>query len=770
VWHVPSGETAGPALVHRGPVRAVAFSADSKLVATGSQDGVCRLWDVASGQPLGGAHHMGRVLSVAFRPDGKMLACGGEAPGKGLGLLQFPGQLHLRPVPAPLPGTPTQIALWTRVQTGFQLDSDQAVRRLDPAAWRAAREALTGPELLAVDDADAWHRREADECELTGQWFSALWHLDRLLQREPQQAQLLERAGQAHTALGHWQRAVDLLGKAIDRGVDGWQARRQRGLAYAQLGDAVRAEADLRAAVRLRPDHWLPRQDLGDFLAEKGDWAGAAEALAVKLSEAPATLQARYALLCRWRRDGEGHRRACAALVQTLGRLPRDPTSIPDAAAAAWALSLAPGAEVNPAETVGLTEQVIHGDALDSYPSARAVGASLFRAGRVPEAIDVFHKARTLNPQSPSTWLYLAMAYKLLGKEEQARRTLAEAATWIAQSRRKRDQPLGAGTVAGLGMLPWSSSGALLGGEPFKDSARAAPGLPAWNRLRWDERLGLLLVFQEAEQRVLGPGASEAFLVTALEVLRLLPNDAHAHHDLGIALYHKGDLRAAAAAFRRAADCDSKFTRAYALLGRTLEQLGELDQAIAAYGEAVRLQPKDARIHFLLGHALAAQGNLEATIASYRKAVELDSNFAEAHCNLGLCLVRKGDFAEALPLLQRGNQLGSRVPGWPHTSAAWVSECERLLKLQEQVEDVLRGKIKLEENARIDFAHLLLYKGRYVEAAGFYQELLRDRPELAQNLAAQERYNAACAASLAGCGRGKGAADAPTQARWRKQA
>src|SRR5262249_14759040 len=87
---------------------------------------------------------------------------------------------------------------------------------------------------------------------------------------------------------------------------------------------------------------------------------------------------------------------------------------------------------------------------------------------------------------------------------------------------------------------------------------------------------------------------------------------------------------------------------------------------------------------------------------------------------------------------------------------------------------VLQGKAQPEDALEcLAFAKICeqprLY---YAAAARFYAEALTRQPALAADLKRGHRYNAACAAALAGCGRGKDAGNLDDQerARLRRQA
>lgn len=79
LWNAATGENLFTINGHENWVTSVAFNADGTLLASGSRDNSVRLWNARTGQMVGVlGHHRGDVTALAFTPDGSILASGGR--------------------------------------------------------------------------------------------------------------------------------------------------------------------------------------------------------------------------------------------------------------------------------------------------------------------------------------------------------------------------------------------------------------------------------------------------------------------------------------------------------------------------------------------------------------------------------------------------------------------------------------------------------------------------------------------------------------------
>jgi len=179
-WDAAAGTPVGPAMAQPAPVTALEYAPGGGLLAAAGADRAVRLWDAATGLPVGPPLlHAGEVLAVRFTPDGRELLTATTA-----------GEVRRWPLAELPPDDPAALEVWVEAAGGRGADGP---RLLDPAAWDERRAELrrrwpAGAAALrsgsVVGDA-AWHDARAAEAEATGNAAAAVWHLDRLAARRP---------------------------------------------------------------------------------------------------------------------------------------------------------------------------------------------------------------------------------------------------------------------------------------------------------------------------------------------------------------------------------------------------------------------------------------------------------------------------------------------------------------------------------------------------------------------------------------------------------
>jgi tetratricopeptide (TPR) repeat protein len=413
------------------------------------------------------------------------------------------------------------------------------------------------------------------------------------------------------------------------------------------------------------------------------------------------------------------------------------------------------------------------------------VGHALDRQGQVDEAIAEYREALRLKTDYPEPHNNLGNALRAKGQVDEAIAEYREAL------RLKKDYPAAHNN---LGIVLEHKGQLDEAIAEYREALRLKKDYPeAHNHLgsllrekgqldeaiaEHREALRLKKEFPEAHNNLGNAlcvkGQLDEAIAEYREALRINKYDAAAHDSLGNALCKKGQLDEAIAEHREALRINKYDAAAHNNLGNALRSKGQLDEAIAAYRKAIRLKKEDPCTHFNLGNALRDMGQLDEAIAAYREAIRIHMNYPMAHCRLGHVLLQQGRFADALAALKRGHELGSKIPRWSVPSAQWVRETEQLLRLESMLPKLLQGEAQPANAAeRIMVARLCgAHKKRYAAATRFYAEAFAAQPKLAEDVEADNRYNAACAAALAGCGMGEdaGKLDAKERTRLHRQA
>ena len=163
------------------------------------------------------------------------------------------------------------------------------------------------------------------------------------------------------------------------------------------------------------------------------------------------------------------------------------------------------------------------------------------------------------------------------------------------------------------------------------------------NNYKEAERLGLLITQQfpkhQVGWKVLGAIFAQTdrkaeAIYAKKKAVKLAPQDAESHYNLGITLQETDRLEEAEMSYRRATELKPDYFKVHNNLGNILNIMGRSEEAEASLRKAIEFEPDFAETHHNLGITLAGLGRLKEAEASYRQAISLKPTYAEAHRQL----------------------------------------------------------------------------------------------------------------------------------------
>ena len=356
------------------------------------------------------------------------------------------------------------------------------------------------------------------------------------------------------------------------------------------------------------------------------------------------------------------------------------------------------------------------------------------RAGRLREAEALYRQVITSGEATAEAFFLHGLCCEGLGLVGEAVASLRQAVVW---------QPKYADAHHRLGLL--------LAGQGQIDEAIAA--LEQARQLAPDATVVAenLRRVRAARDSTLAAGLARRGEIDAAtrrfrDVVALLPEDADAHYNLGVALLSQEQLDEAITCFRRAlqlnpGQLDACFRLANSLtkrrrldeaavyyrrllsrkadhagalnnLGNVLRELGQLDEAVDCCRQAVTLDPHNGAAHNNLGVALMNQEKLEEALACYAEALRLKPDYVEPYANRATARLMQDRPEEALAQCELALQLDTRHAA-AHHNASFA-----LLSLGRIDEALARGGRAVElnpEDAQLHFNHAmtLLLTGKF---------------------------------------------------------
>ena len=158
-----------------------------------------------------------------------------------------------------------------------------------------------------------------------------------------------------------------------------------------------------------------------------------------------------------------------------------------------------------------------------------------------------------------------------------------------------------------------------------------------------------------------GPGHTADAVAECKAATSLRAGSAAAWNQLGLALQHQGDRKAAVDAYAKAVDIEpanADFRNNYGLM---LLETGVPERAITQFQTLLARDPGNLSALGNIGLTYLYQGNLIKANEQFEKVLQLDPASAIVHYNLGLAYKQKDDLTNAKLHLRRATELDPRI-------------------------------------------------------------------------------------------------------------
>ena len=143
-------------------------------------------------------------------------------------------------------------------------------------------------------------------------------------------------------------------------------------------------------------------------------------------------------------------------------------------------------------------------------------------------------------------------------------------------------------------------------------------------------------------------GDLDAAIQSYKSAIKIKPDYAEAHNNMGHALNSKGDQVGAIKSYAQAIKANPAYVAAHNNMGLVQKDRSNFKLAIKSFNQAIKIKPDYVEAYNNMGTTLQDKGDLEGAINCYNKALSIQPDYSEAHFNMGIALNEKNDQVAAI--------------------------------------------------------------------------------------------------------------------------
>jgi Flp pilus assembly protein TadD/peroxiredoxin len=212
------------------------------------------------------------------------------------------------------------------------------------------------------------------------------------------------------------------------------------------------------------------------------------------------------------------------------------------------------------------------------------------------------------------------------------------------------------------------------------------------------------------------------------QVIAAKPEEPEAYYNLGTLYLRRNEFAEARGYLEQAVKLRANYPEAWNNLGMVAAQENKTEEAVRNFRQSLLLRPDYATALLNLGNLERRQGDFAEAETLLKRALELEPDNAEVHYNLGMLYARQEQVSLASQHLQRAVDLRPEYPDALNNLGVFFVREQRYAEAEERFKTCIRVAPSFDQ-AYLNLARLYVILQEKGKARAVLQALLREQPQ-----------------------------------------